>query len=339
LRDRHRRVTTKEGAMKLVRRRFLYLAAGAAALPIRPRVASAETYPTRPVRIIVGFTAGGSTDIIARLIGQSLSERLGQSFIVENRPGAGANIGTETVVRASADGYTLLLVNSADTINATLYQKLNFNFLRDIAPVASIIRQPQVMLANPSVVAKTFPEFIALAKANPGKLTMASPGNGSIGHLSGEMLKMMTGVDLVHVPYRGAVPALTDLLAGHVQILFTGLAGSIDHLRAGKLRALAVTTTMRAKALPDIAAISEFVPGYEAISLFGIGAPKAVAAGIIDKLNAATNAALADPKIEARIGELGGTVLAGSPAEFGKILVGETEKWGRVIRAANIKPE
>lgn len=325
--------------MTLLRREFLRLAAGAAAWPAVPRIARAETYPTRPVRIIVGFTAGGSTDIIARLVGQSLSERLGQSFIIENRPGAGANIGTETVVRAAPDGYTLLLVNSADTINATLYQKLNFNFLRDIAPVASIIRQPQVMLASPSVAAKTFPEFIALAKANPGKIAMASPGNGSIGHLSGEMLKMMSGVDFVHVPYRGAVPALTDLLAGHVQVLFTGMAGSIDYVRTGKLRALAVTTTMRAKALPDTPAINEFVPGYEAISLFGIGAPKAAPAGIIDRLNGAINAALADPKIEARIVDLGGTVLAGSPAEFGTILAAETEKWGKVIRAAHIKPE
>ena len=329
----------KESAMRFVRRQFLHLAAGAVAWPAVSRIAAAETYPSRPVRIIVGFTAGGSTDIIARMIGQSLSDRLGQSFIVENRPGAGANIATETVVRAAPDGLTLLLVNSADTINATLYQKLNFNFLRDIAPVASIVRQPQIMLANPSVPAKTFPEFIALAKANPGKITMASPGNGSIGHLCGEMLKMMTGVDWVHVPYRGAVPALTDLLAGHVQILFTGVAGSIDHLRTGKLRALAVTTTMRVKALPDTPAVSEFVPSYEAISLFGIGAPKGTPPEIIDKLNKTISAAVADPKNEARINELGGTVLAGTPGEFGKILASETEKWAKVIRAANIKPE
>ncbi len=325
--------------MRILRRQFLRLFAGVAALPAVSRMARAEIYPTRPVRIVVGFTAGGSTDIVARMIGQWLSERLGQSFVIENRPGAAAKIATETVVHAPPDGHTLLLVSSSETINATLYQKLNFNFMRDIAPVASIIRQPQVMLANPSVPARTFPELIALAKANPGKTTMASPGNGSIGHLSGEMLKMMTGVDLVHVPYRGAVPALTDLLAGHVQILFTGIAGSIDYLRTGKLRALAVSTTTRSKALPDIPAVNEFVPGYEAISLFGIGTPRNTPADIVDTLNKAINTALADAKIEARIADLGGMVLTGSPADFRALLASETEKWGKVIRAANIKPE
>jgi tripartite-type tricarboxylate transporter receptor subunit TctC len=325
--------------MKLPRRKFLHLAAGAAALPAASRMASAQAYPTRPVRIIVGFSPGGSTDIAARVVGQWLSERLGQSFVIENRPGAGANLAAEMVVRAPPDGYTLLLVSSSDTINATLYPKLNFVFLRDIAPVASMTRQPQVLLANPSLPAKTFRELIAYAKANPGKVNIASAGNGSISHLSGELLKMMTGVDFIHVPYRGAGPALTDLLAAHVQVSFAGMAGSIEYLRTGKLRGLAVTTTMRSQALPDIPTASEFVPGYEAISLFGIGAPKNTPAEIVDKLNREINAALADPKIKARFVDLGGTVLAGSPAEFERLLAAETEKWGKVIRAANIKPE
>jgi tripartite-type tricarboxylate transporter receptor subunit TctC len=325
--------------MKLPRRQFLHLGAGAAALLAVSRIARAQAYPTRPVRIIVGYAPGGSTDIAARAIGQWLSERLGQTFVIENRPGAGANIAAETVVRAAPDGYTLLLVSSADTINATLYPKLSFNFLRDIAPVASMTRQPQVMLANPSLPAKTFVELIAYAKANPGKVNTASAGIGAISHLSSELLKMMVGVDLVHVPYRGAGPALTDLLAGHVQISFAGMAGSIEYLRTGKLRGLGVTTVKRSQALPDIPAIGEFVPGYEAVSLFGIGAPRNTPAEIVDKLNAEINAALADPKIEARVIDLGGTVLAGSPAEFGKLLADETKKWGTVIRAANIKPE
>jgi len=325
--------------MKLPRRKFLHLTAGAAALPAASRLASAQAYPTRPVRIIVGFSPGGSTDIAARVVGQWLSERLGQSFVIENRPGAGANLAAETVVRASPDGYTLLLVSSSDTINATLYPKLNFVFLRDIVPVASMTRQPQVMLANPSLPAKTFRELIAYAKANPGKVNIASAGNGSISHLAGELLKMMAGVDLIHVPYRGAGPALTDLLAGHVQVSFAGMAGSIEYLRTGKLRGLAVTTAMRSQALPDIPTASEFVPGYEAISLFGIGAPKNTPAEIVDKLNKEINAALADPKIKARFVDLGGTVLAGSPAEFERLLAAETEKWGKVIQAANLKPE
>jgi tripartite-type tricarboxylate transporter receptor subunit TctC len=333
------RIFSHGTTMKLPRRKFLHFAAGAAVLPAASRMASAQAYPARPVRIIVGFSPGGSTDIAARVVGQWLSERLGQSFVIENRPGAGANLAAETVVRASPDGYTLLLVSSSDTINATLYPKLNFVFLRDIAPVASMTRQPQVMLTNPSLPAKTFRELIAYAKANPGKVNIASAGNGSISHLAGELLKMMTGVDLIHVPYRGAGPALTDLLAGHVQVSFAGMAGSIEYLRTGKLRGLAVTTTMRSQALPDIPTASEFVPGYEAISLFGIGAPKNTPAEIVDKLNTEINAALADPKIKARFADLGGTVLAGSPAEFERLLAAETEKWGKVIRAANIKPE
>jgi len=322
--------------MGIPRRQFLHLAAGAAAWLAAPRVVRAEAYPLRPVRIIVGYTPGGSTDIVARVIGQQLQEQLGQPFIIENRPGAGASIGTEAVVRSPADGHTLLLVNSADTINATLYPRLNFNFMRDIAPIASLARQPQAVLATPSLPARTLPELIAFAKANPGKVTMASPGNGTIGHLSGEMLKLMTGIDLLHVPYRGAAPALTDLIAGHVQILFTGLTGSIEYSKTGKIRALAVTTSTRADALPDVPAVGEFVPGYEAVSLFGVGAPRNTPANITNTLNREINAALARPGIAARVAELGGTVLAGSPAEFADILARETDKWGKVIRAASI---
>ena len=325
--------------MKLPRRRFLHLAAGAAALPALSRVANAQSYPTRPVRIVVGFTAGGSTDIGARLIGQWLQERLGQSFIVENRPGAGTNIATESVVRAPPDGYTLLMIGPSSAVNATLYDKLNFVFLRDIAPVASLIRQPQIMLANPSVAAKTVPEFIAYAKANPGKITMASAGVGSAGHLIGEFFKLTAGVDLVHVPYRGAGPALTDLLGGQVMMSFAGIAGSIEYVRTGKLRALAVTTAMRSEALPDVPTVGEFVPGFEAGDWLGIGAPRNTPAEIVDQLNKEIAAALADPKIKARFADLGGTALALTPAEFGKLIADETEKWAKVIRAANIKPE
>jgi tripartite-type tricarboxylate transporter receptor subunit TctC len=325
--------------MKLPRRRFLHLAAGAAALPAVSRVANAQSYPTRPVRIVVGFTAGGSTDIGARLIGQWLQERLGQSFIVENRPGAGTNIATESVVRAPPDGYTLLMIGPSSAVNATLYDKLNFVFLRDIAPVASLIRQPQIMLANPSVAAKTVPEFIAYAKANPGKITMASAGVGSAGHLIGEFFKLTAGVDLVHVPYRGAGPALTDLLGGQVMMSFAGIAGSIEYIRTGKLRALAVTTATRSEALPDVPTVGEFVPGFEAGDWLGIGAPRNTPAEIVNQLNKETAAALADPKIKARFADLGGTALALTPAEFGKLIADETEKWAKVIRAANIKPE
>jgi tripartite-type tricarboxylate transporter receptor subunit TctC len=325
--------------MKLPRRKFLLLAAGAAALPAAARSASAQAYPTRPVRIVVGFAAGGSTDIGARVIGQWLHERLGQPFVIENRPGAGTNVATESVVRAPPDGYTLLMVGPSSAVNATLYDKLNFVFLRDIAPVASLIRQPQIMLANPSVTTQTVPELIAYAKANPGKITMASAGVGSAGHLVGELFKMMAGVDFIHVPYRGAGPALADLLGGQVLISFAGVAGSIEHVRSGKLRALAVTTAARSPALPDVPTVSEFMPGFEAGDWLGLGVPKKTPAAIVDKLNSQIAAALADPKITARFAELGGTPLALTPAEFGTLLADETEKWAKVIRAAHIKPE
>jgi tripartite-type tricarboxylate transporter receptor subunit TctC len=325
--------------MKLHLRQFLQLAGAAAVAPALPRIARAQTYPTRPVRLVVGFPPGGSTDTIARIIGQWLSERLGQPFIIENRPGAGSNIATEAVVRAPPDGYTLLLVFSANAINATLYDKLNFNFIRDIAPVAPIVRFSNVMVVNPSVPAKTVPEFIAYAKANPGKLNMASGGNGTPAHVAVELFKMMTGVDIVHVPYRGAAPALTDLLGGQVQLMFPTVSGSIEYVRAGKLRALAVTTASRWEELPDLPTMGEFVPGYEASSWYGMGAPKNTPAEIIDKLNAEINAGLADPKMKARLADLGGTALVGSPAEFGKLIAEETEKWGKVIRVAHIKAE
>jgi tripartite-type tricarboxylate transporter receptor subunit TctC len=325
--------------MKLPRRRFLCLAAGAAALPAVSRIAKAQSYPARPVRIVVGFTAGGSTDIGARLIGQWLQERLGQPFVIENRPGAGTNIATEAVVRAPPDGYTLLMIGPSSAVNATLYDKLNFVFLRDIAPVAGVVRQPQIMLANPSVTAKTVPELIAYAKANPGKITMASAGIGSTGHLVGELFKMMAGVDFVHVPYRGAGPALADLLGGQVLISFAGIAGSIEYIRTGKLRAYAVTTATRSEVLPDVPTVSEFVPGFEAGDWLGVGAPRNTPAEIIDRLNKAIAAALTDPKLKARLADLGGTALALTPAEFGKLLADETEKWAKVIRAANIKAD
>jgi tripartite-type tricarboxylate transporter receptor subunit TctC len=325
--------------MKLPRRRFLQLVAGAAALPAASRIAAAQAYPTRPVRIVVGFTAGGSTDIGARLIGQWLQERLGQSFVIENRPGAGTNIATESVVRAAPDGYTLLMIGPSSAVNATLYDKLNFVFLRDIAPVASLIRQPQVMLANPSLAAKSVPELIAYAKANPGKITMASAGIGSTGHLVGEFFKMTAGVDFVHVPYRGAGPALTDLLGGQVLISFAGISGSIEYVRSGKLRALAITTAARSEALPDVPTVSEFLPGFEAGDWLGVGAPRNTPAEIVDRLNKVITAGVADPKIKARFADLGGTPLALAPAEFGKLLADETQKWAKVIRAANIKPE
>jgi tripartite-type tricarboxylate transporter receptor subunit TctC len=325
--------------MKLPRQNFLYLAAGAAALPAVSHIAWAQEYPTKPVRIIVGFAPGGGADIAARLIGQWLSERLGQSFIIENRPGAGTNLGTEAVVRAPSDGYTLLLVSAPAAINATLYEKLSFNFIRDIAPVASISHVPHVMVVHPSFPAKTVPEFIAYAKANAGKINMASAGNGSTPHVAGELFKMMAGVNLIHVPYRSAGPALTDLLGGQVQVMFDNMASSIEHIRAGKLRPLAVTTTMRSETLPDVPTVSEFVPGYEVSNWFGVGAPKATPAEILDRLNKEINAGLSDSKIKARLADLGGTVLPGSPADFGKHIAEETEKWGKVIRAANIKPE
>jgi tripartite-type tricarboxylate transporter receptor subunit TctC len=325
--------------MKIPRRQFLQLAAGAAALPVSSRVAWGQPYPAQPVRIVVGLAAGGSNDIIARLMGQWLSERLGQQFVIDNRPGAGGNIATEAVVRAPSDGYTLLLVGSANAINATLYDKLKFNFLRDIAPAASIARQPFVMLVHPSLPAKTVPEFIAYAKTNPGKITMASAGIGSAPHMAGELFKIMARLDMVHVPYRGAAPALTDLLGGQVQLYFAGVASSIEYIRAGRLRALAVTGATRSEVLPDIPVVGEFVPGYETSVWFGIGAPRNTPAEIIDKLNKEINAGLADPKVKARFADLGNTVLPGSAADFGKFIADETEKWGKVIRAANIKPQ
>jgi tripartite-type tricarboxylate transporter receptor subunit TctC len=325
--------------MKLPRRQFLHLAASAAALPAVSRFACAQAYPSRPVRIMVGAAPGGAFDILARLMGQWLSERLGRPFIIENRPGAGSNIATEAVVNAPAEGYTLLLASSANAINATLYDKLNFNFIRDIAPVASIVRQPQIMLVNPAFPAKTVPEFIAYAKANPGKINMASAGNGTGPHVAGELFKMMAGVNMVHVPYRGGAPALTDLIGGRVQVIFIGPIEVIEHIKAGKLRALAVSTATRSDVLPDLPTMGDFVPGYESSSWFGIGAPKNAPTEIVDKLNREINAALADPKTKARLADLGATVLAGSPADFGKLIAEETEKWGKVIRAGNIKPE
>jgi tripartite-type tricarboxylate transporter receptor subunit TctC len=325
--------------LKLPRRNFLHLAAGAAALPAVSRVAWAQAYPTRPVRLVVPAPAGGSFDITARLMGQWLSERLGQPFVIENRPGAGTNIGTEAVVRAPADGYTLLLVGTPNAINATFYDKLNYNFIRDIAPVAGIVREPNVMAVHPSVPAKTVPGFIAYAKANPRRINMASSGNGSSPHMAGELFRIMTGVDMNHVPYRGAAPALTDLLAGQVHVMFPTIPSSIEYVRAGKLRALAVTTAMRSDAFPEIPTIGDFVPGYESSAWLGLGTPKNTPAEIIDKLNQEINAGLGDHKIKARLADLGGRPLAGSPADFGKFIANETEKWGQVIRAANIKPE
>ena len=328
----------KRWQMKRPRRTFLQMAACAAALPAVSRFAWAQSYPSRPVRIVVGLTAGSASDIVARLVGQWLSERLGQQFVVENRPGAGTNIAAEAVVRSAPDGYTLLLAASPNAINASLYDKLSFNFIRDIAPVAAISREPNVVLVNPSVPTRTVPEFIAYAKANPGRINMASAGNGTTSHLAGELFKMMTGVNMVHVPYRGGT-ALTDLLAGQVQVFFPPMVVPIAQVKAGKLRALAVTTVTRSEALPDIPTVGEFVPGYEASVWFGLGAPYGTPAEIVDKLNQETNAALADPKIKARMAESGGNALAGSPGDFGKFIADETEKWGKLIRAANIKAD
>jgi tripartite-type tricarboxylate transporter receptor subunit TctC len=325
--------------LKLPRRRFLHLAAGAAAQPAVSRIARAQTYPTRPVRVIVPFPPGGLSDLVARLLGEWLSEHLGQPFVIENRPGVGSNLGTEVVVKAAADGYTLLVLGSPNAINATLYDKLNFNFIRDVAPVASLIRLPNVMEVNPSVPAKTVLQFIAYAKANPGKLNMASSGIGGVSHVAGELFKMMTGVDMVHVPYRGAALALPDLMSGRVQVMFDNAASSIEYIRAGRLRALAVTTARRSEVLPDLPTVGEFVPSYEASTFVGIGAPRNTPAEISGKLNVEVNAALADPKMKARLADLGGTALPGSPADFGQLIAEETEKWGKVIRAANIKPE
>ena len=323
--------------MKLPRRTFLHLAAGAAALPAVSRIASAQAYPSRPVRLTEGFGAGGAGDIVARLIGQSLSERLGQSFVIENRSGAASNIATEAVVRASPDGYTLLLITTANALNATMF-KLNFDFTHDIAPVASIVRVPYVMEVHPSVPAKTVAEFIGYAKANPGKINLASAGIGSGTHVAGEMFKTMADLDLLHVPYRGA-QVFPALLAGEVQVYFGPLLSSIAYIRAGNLRPLAVTTTTRSQILPDVPVVSETVPGYEASAWFGMGAPKNTPVEIIERLNTEVNASIADPKFQARLANLGGAVLAGSPADFGKLISDETKKWGKVIVAANIKPQ
>jgi tripartite-type tricarboxylate transporter receptor subunit TctC len=325
--------------MKLPRRKFLHLVASAAALPAVSRVARAQAYPTRPVRIIAPTAPGGAPDILARLLGPWLSERLGQQFVVENRPGGGSNIGTEAVVRASPDGYTILLASSTNAINATLYEKLNFVFLRDIAPIAGIIRFPLVMVINPSVPAKTVPEFTAYAKANPGKINLGPPGIGTPPHVAGELFKMMAEVEMIHVPYRGGGPVMTDLLGGQVQVLFGSTSLTIEQIRAGKLRPLAVTTATRWEGLPNIPTVGDFIPGYEASAVFGLGAPKKTPDEIINKLNKEINAGLADPKLKARLADLGGTVLVGSPADFGKRITDDTEKWGKVIKFADIKPE
>jgi len=325
--------------MELPRRKFLHLAAGAAALSLTPRLARAQTYPTRPVRIVVSFAAGGTADIAARVIGQWLSEQLGQPFIVENRTGNSGNIGTEVVVRAPADGYTLLLAPPATAANATLYDHLNFNFISDVTPIAGIMRVPGVMEVNPSFPARTVPEFIAYAKANPGKINMASAGSGTPQHMGGELFKLLTGIEMVHVPYRGNAPALVDLLGGQVQVLFDTMPNSIEYIKAGKLRALAVTTTTRWEGLPDLPTVGDFVPGYEMSGWYGLVAPRNTPADIIEKLNKQVNAALFDSKMKIRLAEMGGTMLGGSPSDFGKLIADETAKWGKVIRTANIKPE
>ncbi len=325
--------------MKLHRRELLQTATCAAALPLMAQSAWAQSYPARAVRVVVPVAAGGANDVTARLIGQWLTERLGQQFVIENRPGAGTNVGTEAVIRSPADGYTLLISASAAAINATLYGSLNFNFIRDTAPIGSIVRVPQVMQVHPSVPAKSVPEFIAYAKANPGKIAMGSGGNGSPAHIIGEYFKITTGTDLTHVPYRGAAPAVNDLLAGQIQVAFTEMATSLGHIKAGTLRALAVTTVARSEALPDVPTLAEFVPGFEASQWIGLVAPKDTSPAIIEKLNSEIQAGLRDPKLKARFAELGGTVLPGSPADFGKLIRDETEKWGKVIRSAHIKVE
>ena len=325
--------------MTLPRRTVLQLAASAAVLPTLPRAARAQAWPSRPVRILVGFSAGGNFDIVARLIGQWLSEQINQPVIVENRPGAGSNVATEALVRAPADGYTLLLGGAVNAVNATLYDKLSFNFINDVAPVAGVVRFPNVMTVNASFPAKTLAEFIAYAKANPGKINHGSSGNGTTQHLAGELFKTMTGVSFTHVPYRGAPQALTDLIGGQVQVLFEALPASIQHIKSGALRALAVTTAARSEALPDLPTLSEVVPGYEASGWNGIVAPKNTPVEIIARLNSAINAGLADPRLKARLADLGATPLAGSPSDFGKLIADETEKWAKVIRAANIKAE
>jgi tripartite-type tricarboxylate transporter receptor subunit TctC len=325
--------------MKPLRRRFLHLAAGAAALPALPRLASAQAYPTKPVRLIVGFAPGGANDIVARLMGQWLSERLGQPFIIENKPGAGSNIGTEAVVRATPDGHVLLIAGTPNAINATLYEKLSFDFTRDIVPVAGIVRVPLVMEVNQSVPATTVPEFIAHCKANPGKINYASAGVGGVTHVTAELFKMMTGVDMRHVPYRGAAPALTDLLGGQVQAMFDIMPSSIEYIRAGNLRALAVTSATRSAVMPNLPVVGDFVPGFEANAWFGVGAPRNTPSTIVDKLNNEINAGLADPKLKARLADLSGATIAGSPADFGKLVGDETGKWAKVVKLSGAKPD
>jgi tripartite-type tricarboxylate transporter receptor subunit TctC len=325
--------------MKLPRRRFLHLAMGTAALPALPRLARAQTYPARAVHLIVGYAAGGPNDTTARLTGQWLSERFGQPFVIENRTGAGGNIGTEVVVRAPADGYTLLLASSSNAVNTTLYEKLSFDFMRDTAPVAGLVRVPNIMVVNPSVPAKTVPEFIAYAKANPGKINMATAGNGSTTHVSGELFKQLAGVNLVAVAYRGGGPALVDLLGGQMQVMFEPAISVIEYIKAGKLRALAVTTASRSELLPDVPTVGEFVPGYEASQWYGVSAPKNTPAEIVATLNKEVNTILADPRLKARLADLGSIPTPMTPAEFGKLVADETEKWGKVVRAGNIKAE
>jgi tripartite-type tricarboxylate transporter receptor subunit TctC len=325
--------------MKLLRRRFLHLAAGATALPVVSRIAQAQAYPSRPVRLIVGFAPGGTTDLTARLIGQWLSERLGQQFVIENRTGAATNVATEAVVRAPADGYTLLLVTASNAINATLYDKLNFNFIRDIAPVAGIIRYPLVMQVNPAFPAKTVPEFISHVKSHPRKISYGSGGIGTSIHVASELFKMMAGVEMIHVPYRGGAPAMTDLMAGQVHVVFNPVPESMEFIKAGKLRPLAVTSAMRSEALPDIPTVGDFVPGFEAIAIQGIGAPRSTPAEIVGQLNKEINAGLADPRLKARFADLGAGVFPVSPAEFGKFMAEETEKWGKVINFSGAKSE
>jgi tripartite-type tricarboxylate transporter receptor subunit TctC len=325
--------------LKFERRQFLKAAAVVSAAPAVSRIARAQAYPAKPVRFILGYVPGGSADITCRLIGQWLSERLGQQFVIESRPGAGSNIGTEAVVRAPADGYTILLVAPANAINATLYQKLPYDFLRDIAPVAALIRFPNVMEVTPSLPVKTVPEFITYAKANPGRINMASSGNGSTIHMSGELFKMMTGITMVHVPYRGAAPALTDMIGGQVQVMFDNLPSSIEHVRSGRLRALAVTTAARSDVLPDFPTVSDFVPGYESSAWYGVGVPRNTPADLIEVLNREINAGLTDPKLKARFAELGATTIPGSPEDFGKLVADETEKWGKVVKFAGVRAE
>jgi tripartite-type tricarboxylate transporter receptor subunit TctC len=325
--------------VKFSRRKFLHLAAGAAALPAVSRFAWAQSYPARPVRVIVPFAAGGGTDITARLMGQWLSDRLGQPFVIENRPGGGTNIGTEAAIKSPADGYTLLVVGTSNTVNPSLYEKLNFNLIRDIAPVGGIVRAPYVMVVNSSLPARTVAEFIAYDKANPGRINMASAGTGTGGHLAGEMFKMVTGVTMQHVPYRGGGPALLDLIAGQVQVYFAGMPETIEYIRAGKVRPLAVTTATRAEALPDVPSVADVAPGFDASVWFGVGAPTNTPAEIIERLNKEINAGLADPRLKARFAELGSTVFPGSPADFGRFIAEETEKWAKVVKFSGAKPD